>query len=96
MMSPTEQEALFKTLQTIYPHWQPQFCSGYVHGAADEGRRKFPQPLFLDAEDDYEIGYLLGFAIHRGVDAEVEPWFSKIADRLVEATREAPPQTDPA
>jgi hypothetical protein len=81
-MSPLDQEKLFKQLRSIHPQWPILFLSGYIHGVNDEESRACP----LDAQiqkaselDRYGLGYLLGFAMHRGIDAEMEPWYGLIA-----------------
>jgi hypothetical protein len=81
-MSPQEQEALFKSMKESHPQWHPQFISGYVDGAQDEDRRSEPNSVHVHQAHDlriYSLGYLTGFAIHRGVDCEIEPWFSFIS-----------------
>jgi hypothetical protein len=78
-MSPAEQEKLFAVLKAAHPDFPDRFISGYVHGAADEAERKHPKGEFKSSAkvlDLYAVGYLTGFAVHRGPDAQLEPWFS--------------------
>lgn len=79
-MSPTDQDKLFVSLRKTHSKWSMMYCSGYVHGAKDEGVWRNPRKEFRlptsGCHDDYTLGYLTGFAIHRGVDAETEPWFA--------------------
>ena len=77
-----EQEALFKQLKEKHPGWTDRFASGYVAGAVAEEIRNSPDRLQVDAAhliDHYALGYLLGFAIHRGSDVEQESWFGYIS-----------------
>jgi hypothetical protein len=77
-MLPDEAEQLFAAMKTAHPNWTPQYVSGYVHGAQDEGSRRQPKPTFITGAkhlDHYALGYLNGFATHRGPDAELEPRF---------------------
>jgi len=92
MMSPAEQEKLFGVLRIAHQKWSPRFCSGYVHGAQDEQFRTKPkrdQLLMAEALDDYGLGYLMGFAMRRGPDAEIEPWFGLIGLLVEDARGEA-------
>lgn len=80
-MTPQEQEAMFTQLKALHPRWPDRFISGYVAGAQDEDNRPQPSAIYRQTAmelDHYALGYLLGFAIHRGVDAEQEPWFHLI------------------
>lgn len=86
-MSPAEQENLFAKLRSVHPKWTPRFTSGYVHGAKDERERAEPPPQFAREHTEYAHGYLLGFAVHRGEDAEVEPWFATVGELVQEARR---------
>jgi hypothetical protein len=82
-MTATEQESMFKLLQRVHPTWSTYFVSGYIHGVQDEGLRPKPQGLYIrDARrlDQYALGYLIGFALHRGTDAESEPWFGFVGE----------------
>lgn len=90
-MTPLEREKMFRDLQAIHPQWPPRFISGYIHGVEDEDRHKHPAKTFQDSAHDldhYALGYLVGFAMHRGPDAECEPWFHLIG-LIVEEHREA-------
>jgi hypothetical protein len=74
-----EQEKLYASLKLHHPDWTDQFCSGYVSGVMDESIRTKPNPLFTKRRanlDHYALGYLTGFAVHRGSDVETEPWFN--------------------
>jgi hypothetical protein len=42
-----------------------------------------------EALDDYGLGYLMGFAMRRGPDAEIEPWFGLIGLLVEDARGEA-------
>jgi hypothetical protein len=84
-MSPADQEKLFTEIGTVHPTWTPKFKSGYVHGANDETTRTRPVSRYVReatgyVDYEYALGYLAGFATHRGVDAEMEPWFDFIGD----------------
>jgi hypothetical protein len=84
-----DQETLFKNLKAAHPGWTPKFTSGYVHGASDEELRGMPaRAMVLGAEDmdQYSLGYLTGFAMHRGTDVEIEKWFGFVG-LLVEELR---------
>lgn len=77
-----EQEQLFAALKEAHPAWTPRFTSGYVHGVNDESCRTRPKSSFVREAavlDHYALGYLTGFALHRGVDAELEPWFGFVS-----------------
>ena len=74
-MTPQESEKLFAVLQAAHPRWSAQFCSGFVHGARDEAEHKKPPKLYVDRPDQYARGYLTGFALYRGSDAECQSWF---------------------
>lgn len=77
-MTPPEQEKLFADLREMHPNWTARFCSGYVHGAQDETKQRKPRSgMLVDARhlDHYALGYLTGFAVHCGPDAEQESWF---------------------
>jgi hypothetical protein len=77
-MTPQEQNQLYLDLKAAHPGWSNRFLSGYVHGANDEPDKKRPS-VSLTAQahdlDHYALGYLTGFSVHRGPDAEMEPWF---------------------
>ena len=80
-MTVAEQEALFKSLKEAHPKWTNKFCSGYVAGVVDEARHEQPENTFVkdaDLLDPYALGYITGFAVHRGSDAELEPWFENV------------------
>jgi hypothetical protein len=84
-MTGKEQEQLFTELRASHPEWAPKFCSGYVHGAVDELLRDKPKGTYIiDAgkKEQYALGYLVGFAVRRGTDCELEPWFSVIGDMM--------------
>jgi hypothetical protein len=90
-LTPAEQEMMFKQLRALHPQWPDRFISGYVAGAQDEDRRSQPTSIQRQKAlglDHYALGYLTGFAVHRGVDAEAEPWFHLIG-LIVEEHREA-------
>lgn len=77
-MKSHEQEKYFAELKAKFPHWKPEFISGWVHGAVDETQRNQPESGYIrraKKKDAYANGYLFAFALHRGVDAENEPWF---------------------
>jgi hypothetical protein len=81
-MTAKEQLVYFHELRERYPRWSGHFISGYVHGALDEGRRTDPESSYVARTrqaDPYADGYLLGFAMHRGTDAEKESWFGAVA-----------------
>ena len=79
-MTIQEQEELFAFLRATPPNWSLKLCSGYVHGCVDEGKLKAPRGSLRSSKvhDDYALGYLAGFAVRRGEDAEREPWFDFI------------------
>jgi hypothetical protein len=85
-MTPADQDKLFKELRVLHRDWMNRFTSGYVHGVSDEGDFKAPRPDFIQQAspesrlDEYALGYLTGFAVHRGPDVEREPWFGFIGD----------------
>ncbi len=78
MLSQAEQEALFKQLKAAHPRWTDAFVSGYVHGVADESFRG--SPMLKGRVDPYGKGYLLGFALHFGEDAELASWFGALGE----------------
>jgi hypothetical protein len=87
-MNPQDQEKLFLSLRAIHPQWGVRFCSGYVHGVRDEEKRRTPQVAYIQGavqKELYSTGYLTGFAVRRGSDAEVEPWFDFVGDLVSEA-----------
>jgi hypothetical protein len=91
-MNPQEQEQLFKKLQVLHPQWPNRFISGYVAGAQDEDRHAQPSAIQRQKAvelDHYALGYLVGFAMYRGPDAEAEPWFHLIGLIVEDARREA-------
>jgi len=75
-MNVQEQEKLFRKLRKEYAGWSSEFISGYVHGAQDESM--FDRPHMDQTGDSYSTGYVVGFAVHRGIDATVEPWFAQV------------------
>ena len=78
MLSPQDQEAFFANLKAAHPGWSPRFISGYIHGMQDEGKYKQPRHTYVREAGDlahYALGYLLGFAMHRGIDCETESWY---------------------
>jgi len=85
-MDPREQEKLFAKLRTAHPTWPLRFVSGYVHGARDESVRDRPPPVMARAGDEYALGYLTGFAMRRGEDAEHTGWF-RFVSRVVKECR---------
>ena len=86
-MSPADQEKLFISLRGTHPTWSVQRLSGYVHGANDESRLGQPQRIMQNQQDEYALGYLTGFAVRRGEDAEYERWFRFIGDLVKECQR---------
>jgi hypothetical protein len=89
-MTPSEQEALFIQLRRRFPDWSSTFTSGYVHGASDEGDRRQPRKGYLGAarrHDEYALGYIVGFAIRRGIDAEQERWLAPVGTILAATKR---------
>jgi hypothetical protein len=81
-MNAKEQEQMFKDLRTAHPGWTKEFTSGYVHGVEDEGIRQKPAGSFIEGArqiDHYALGYLMGFAMHRGTDCEQEAWFGFVS-----------------
>jgi hypothetical protein len=85
-MTVVEQELLFASLRRDHPDWPVRLASGYVHGAHDEGLYDKPQVSTRHPrKDEYRLGYLVGFAVRRGLDAESEKWFRFIGDLLKEA-----------
>lgn len=91
-MDAKEREILFHNLREVHPRWPVRFVSGYIHGLEDEDRHKRPARAFLEgaqALDHYALGYLVSFAVHRGPDSELEPWFSLIGLIVKECRDEA-------
>ena len=89
-MTARELEALFKQLKQTHPGWTDRFTSGYIAGVVAEGLREKPDRIQVDKAreiDHYALGYLTGFAVHRGSDVEQESWFS-YCGLLVEMARE--------
>jgi hypothetical protein len=89
-MRADEQEKMFASLKQAHPDWTDQFCSGYVAGVADEDHRPKPNSILtkrVGGLDHYALGYLTGFAMHRGEDCELEPWF-KFIGLLVKGLRD--------
>ena len=81
-MTPKEQEALYRDIHAVHPQWPPRFLSGYVHGAVDEENYRTPRSEMVHNAHDldhYALGYLTGFAMRRGQDAETELWFDFVA-----------------
>jgi len=80
-MTSKEQEALFKQLKEKHSGWTDRFTSGYVAGVVAEALRPNPDRIQVDSAHDldhYALGYLTGFAVHRGSDVEQEGWFSYV------------------
>lgn len=73
-MTPTDAEQLFQQLRDAHPRWSVRFCSGYVHGARDETLLGKPASGYASGTTPYDLGYITGFVIRRGVDAELERW----------------------
>ena len=88
-MTHAEQEALFATLRATHTDWSTQFVSGYVAGVVDEGIKTRPSSSLIHRRDQYAVGYLVGFAVHRGSDVEEAGWFGFVGD-LVKGLRSAP------
>ena len=91
-MTADEQESLYASLKKAHPDWTDQFCSGYVSGVMDEETREKPNSIFtrrIGGLDHYALGYLVGFALHRGQDVEMEPWF-RFVGLLVKGLQDAP------
>jgi hypothetical protein len=87
-MNPQEQKALYRKMQLANPQWPTRFLSGYVAGAQHE--TQYQQPVrFMQEQahdlDHYALGYLVGFAMYRGPDAETEPWFHLVGLIVEEA-----------
>lgn len=90
-MTAREQEELFKTLKVKHPGWTDRFASGYVAGVVAEGLREKPDRVQVDSAhllDHYALGYLTGFAVHRGSDVEQEGWFSYVGLLVEQANEE--------
>ena len=90
-MTSVEQEALFKQLKQSHPGWTDRFTSGYVAGVVAEGLREKPDRVQADAArllDHYALGYLTGFAVHRGSDVEQESWFNYVGLLVEQANEE--------
>ena len=78
------QELLFENTRKRHPTWTPRFCSGYVHGANDEGFCKFPDPSRRGSKEEYNLGYLIGFVVCRGPEIETMTGFDpQIMEQLV-------------
>lgn len=91
-MTADEQEVLYASLKKHHPDWTDQFCSGYLSGVMDEEVRPRPNPVYSRRSvdlDHYTLGYLTGFALHRGQDCEMEPWF-RFVGLLVRGLNDAP------
>jgi hypothetical protein len=91
-MTAADREKFFRDLQTAHPAWTPKFCSGYVHGADDEVAREVPHAEYIRRIadlDHYALGYLTGFAVHRGADCEMEKWFGAVAGLVEHAQADA-------
>jgi len=82
-MTPDYQEKLFTSLRNAHPAWSVRRVSGYVHGANDESRLDQPMRDMQKRRDEYALGYLIGFAVRRGEDAEHEKWF-RLVGRIKE------------
>ena len=90
-MTALEQEALFKQLKQSHPGWTDRFTSGYVAGVVAEGLRASPERIQVDSAhllDHYALGYLTGFAVHRGSDVEQEGWFNYVGLLVEQANEE--------
>jgi hypothetical protein len=90
-MTVIEQEELFVSLKNSHPAWTDKFCSGYVAGVVDEATQSKPKAELARRRtelDHYALGYLTGFAMHRGQDAETEPWFGFVGN-LVKGLKDA-------
>jgi len=88
-MTAREEEQLYLDLKSVHPTWTPPFISGYVHGSRDEPGRKGPKPIYVRearTKKPYALGYLLGFAVNRGPDAQAEAWFGMIGDLIDHAS----------
>ncbi len=92
-MTPAEQEALFKKVQTYWDTpWGPLMASGYVHGIVDEARRTEPKDLYVREVranpegfdfNSYARGYLFGFADARGYDILGQEWAKGPVGRVI-------------
>ena len=90
-MTSVQQEQLFKELKAKHPGWTDRFTSGYVAGVVAEGLREKPDRLQVDSAhllDHYALGYLTGFAVHRGSDVEQESWFNYVGLLVEQANEE--------
>ena len=83
-MTPKEQDELYQTMRATFPAWTFRFTSGYVHGRNDEPEQGQPDAVYVEADDDYALGYKTGFAVARGADADIEPWFERVAAQVQE------------
>jgi hypothetical protein len=76
-----EQEQYYAKLKTAFPSWSQDLLSGWVHGAVDEDMNRAPKRDMVTRakhNEVYACGYLLSFALHRGIDAEEEHWFEYV------------------
>ena len=90
-MTALEQETLFKQLKAKHAGWTDRFTSGYVAGVVAESLRFSPERIQVDEArelDHYALGYLTGFAVHRGSDVEQETWFGYVGLLVEQANEE--------
>ena len=79
MLTPNEQETLFRRVRKRFKNRPAKWCSGYVHGIMDEAKHEKPDPTYLGrTRYDYNMGYLWGFLDARGSDAFEWDWARRL------------------
>lgn len=79
----TDQDKLFKRIRKRFKKRTVKWCSGYLHGILDEGKRKKPDRVYLGTPHvGYNQGYLYGFVDARGTDVEQDAWYRRVVKVL--------------